>query len=112
MHFGSLTFLQYPKGEQRQVSNMLLDPNNWKRYCKKELATRTLRNMLVATVMKVGAMSDEDVEKMQSSLQVTADIIQRKREGTLQERKKPERPKYVAFWCVVVPYKSRHHDSR
>lgn len=67
---------------------MFLDSRNWKLYCKKELATRTLRDRLVVTALKVGSMTDEDVQERQNELQAIADTIRKKRDEKEKERKR------------------------
>ncbi|KAF8968995.1 hypothetical protein BDZ97DRAFT_1915685 [Flammula alnicola] len=81
----------HTEGCKKAVSDMLLLSSTWKRYCRKEINTRTLGTELVVTVLKIGNMTDEQVKAKQTKLDAQADSIRKMRDQKEIERKRQVR---------------------
>ena len=79
---------QHPLAAEKAVSDLLLVSTNWKRYCRKELTTRTLPDALVAKVVQTGTMSQKQTEARQAKLEAQAAVVRMHRDEEGKERKR------------------------
>lgn len=61
---------------------------NWKRYCRKELITRTLPGGLVAKVVQTKSMTEQQAAAKQAKLETQAAVIHTSRDEEGKARKR------------------------
>ncbi|KAF9474160.1 hypothetical protein BDN70DRAFT_924770 [Pholiota conissans] len=101
----------HPEGFKKAVSDLLLVPANWKRYCRNELTTRTRRDELVARVVRKDNMTDQQVAKKQAKLEAQATTIRVSLDEAETERKRQLRAQKKAQQAAAAKRRFAESDS-